>query len=59
MTCVFALLSVDVKDKLSRDECPVDCIYEVDRMLTMTRTSAWTEVLANRLPGDGNLLSKN
>lgn len=33
MTFVIALPCVDVKDKACVDECPVDCIYEGERML--------------------------
>jgi NAD-dependent dihydropyrimidine dehydrogenase PreA subunit len=33
MTYVIALPCVDVLDKACVDECPVDCIYEGDRML--------------------------
>ncbi|MEU4644485.1 ferredoxin [Micromonospora sp. NPDC023814] len=33
MTYVIALPCVDLKDKACVDECPVDCIYEGDRML--------------------------
>ena len=33
MTYVIAEPCVDVKDKACIDECPVDCIYEGDRML--------------------------
>jgi len=33
MTFVIALPCVDVKDRACVDECPVDCIYEGDRML--------------------------
>ena len=33
MTYVIALPCVDVKDKACIDECPVDCIYEGERML--------------------------
>ena len=33
MTYVIALPCVDVKDKSCIEECPVDCIYEGDRML--------------------------
>ncbi|WP_328792689.1 MULTISPECIES: ferredoxin [unclassified Streptomyces] len=33
MTFVIALPCVDVKDKACIDECPVDCIYEGERML--------------------------
>ncbi|NBR55143.1 MAG: ferredoxin family protein [Micrococcales bacterium] len=33
MTYVIALPCVDVKDKACIAECPVDCIYEGDRML--------------------------
>ncbi len=33
VTYVIALPCVDVKDKACIDECPVDCIYEGDRML--------------------------
>lgn len=33
MTYVIAEPCVDVKDKSCIDECPVDCIYEGDRML--------------------------
>ena len=33
MTYVIALPCVDVKDKACIEECPVDCIYEGDRML--------------------------
>jgi NAD-dependent dihydropyrimidine dehydrogenase PreA subunit len=33
MTYVIALPCVDVKDKACIDECPVDCIYEGNRML--------------------------
>jgi ferredoxin len=33
VTYVIALPCVDVKDKSCIEECPVDCIYEGDRML--------------------------
>lgn len=33
MTYVIALPCVDVKDKACIEECPVDCIYEGDRMM--------------------------
>jgi NAD-dependent dihydropyrimidine dehydrogenase PreA subunit len=33
VTYVIAEPCVDVKDKACIDECPVDCIYEGDRML--------------------------
>ena len=33
MTYVIALPCVDIKDKACIAECPVDCIYEGDRML--------------------------
>ncbi len=33
MTYVIAEPCVDVKDKSCIEECPVDCIYEGDRML--------------------------
>ncbi|CAB4333182.1 MAG: ferredoxin [Actinobacteria bacterium] len=33
MTYVIALPCVDLKDKACIEECPVDCIYEGDRML--------------------------
>lgn len=33
MTYVIALPCVDVKDRACVDECPVDCIYEGERML--------------------------
>src|SRR4051794_16599362 len=33
MTFVVALPCVDVLDKACLDECPIDCIYEGDRML--------------------------
>ena len=33
MTYVIALPCVDVKDKSCIEECPVDCIYEGERML--------------------------
>ncbi|MDN5686774.1 MAG: hypothetical protein L0G94_08850 [Brachybacterium sp.] len=33
MTYVTALPCVDVKDRACIDECPVDCIYEGQRML--------------------------
>ena len=33
MTYVIAQACVDVKDKACIEECPVDCIYEGDRML--------------------------
>ena len=33
MTYVIAQPCVDVKDKACIDECPVDCIYEGNRML--------------------------
>jgi NAD-dependent dihydropyrimidine dehydrogenase PreA subunit len=33
MTFVIALPCVDLKDKACVDKCPVDCIYEGDRML--------------------------
>jgi hypothetical protein len=33
MTYVIAEPCIDVKDKSCIEECPVDCIYESDRML--------------------------
>jgi NAD-dependent dihydropyrimidine dehydrogenase PreA subunit len=33
MTYVIALPCVDVQDRTCVDECPVDCIYEGERML--------------------------
>ena len=33
MTYIVALPCVDVKDKACVEECPVDCIYEGNRML--------------------------
>lgn len=33
MTYVITASCVDVKDKACIDECPVDCIYEGERML--------------------------
>ena len=33
MTYVIAASCVDVKDKACIEECPVDCIYEGERML--------------------------
>ena len=33
MTFVIAMPCVDVKDRACVDECPVDCIYEGERML--------------------------
>jgi NAD-dependent dihydropyrimidine dehydrogenase PreA subunit len=33
MTYVIALPCVDLLDKTCIDECPVDCIYEGERML--------------------------
>ncbi|MCM2424854.1 ferredoxin [Streptomyces sp. RKAG337] len=33
MTFVIALPCADVKDRACIDECPLDCIYEGDRML--------------------------
>jgi len=33
VTYVIALPCVDVKDKACIEECPVDCIYEGDRMM--------------------------
>ena len=33
MTYVIALPCVDLKDKACIEECPVDCIYEGDRMM--------------------------
>ena len=33
MTYVIAEPCVDLKDRACIDECPVDCIYEGDRML--------------------------
>ncbi len=33
MTYVIAFPCVDLKDKACIEECPVDCIYEGDRML--------------------------
>jgi NAD-dependent dihydropyrimidine dehydrogenase PreA subunit len=33
MTYIIALPCVDLLDKTCIDECPVDCIYEGDRML--------------------------
>ena len=33
MTYVIALPCVDVKDRACVEECPVDCIYEGNRML--------------------------
>ncbi|MEI7778259.1 MAG: ferredoxin [Actinomycetes bacterium] len=33
MTYIIALPCVDLKDKACIEECPVDCIYEGERML--------------------------
>ncbi|HEY0998017.1 MAG TPA: ferredoxin, partial [Streptosporangiaceae bacterium] len=33
MTYIIALPCLDLLDKTCIDECPVDCIYEGDRML--------------------------
>lgn len=33
MTYIIGLPCVDVKDRACVEECPVDCIYEGDRML--------------------------
>ncbi|MEN9305414.1 MAG: hypothetical protein RL733_1199 [Actinomycetota bacterium] len=33
MTYVIALPCIDVKDKSCIEECPVDCIYEGERMM--------------------------
>jgi NAD-dependent dihydropyrimidine dehydrogenase PreA subunit len=33
MTYIISLPCIDVKDKACIDECPVDCIYEGERML--------------------------
>ena len=33
MTYIIALPCVDLKDKACVEECPVDCIYEGDRMM--------------------------
>ena len=33
MTYIIALPCVDVKDRACGEECPVDCIYEGNRML--------------------------
>ena len=33
MTYIIALPCVDVKDRACVEECPVDCIYEGNRML--------------------------
>lgn len=33
MTYIISQACVDVKDKACIDECPVDCIYEGERML--------------------------
>ena len=33
MTFVIAMPCVDVKDRACLDECPLDCIYEGERML--------------------------
>jgi NAD-dependent dihydropyrimidine dehydrogenase PreA subunit len=33
MTFIIAMPCVDVKDKACLDACPVDCIYEGERML--------------------------
>jgi ferredoxin len=43
MTYLITLLCVDLKDKTCIEECPVDFIYEGDRMLyicTFTPTNA-------------------
>jgi ferredoxin len=42
MTYVIAEPCIDVKDKACVDECPVDCIYEGERMLYIHPTSAST-----------------
>jgi len=34
MTCVIAEPCIDVRDKSCVEKCPVDCIYEGERMLT-------------------------
>ena len=48
MTYVIALPCVDVKDKSCIEECPVDCIYEGDRMMYINLTSVLIAALANQ-----------
>lgn len=38
MTYVIAEPCIDVKDKTCTDVCPVDCIYETERMLVIDPT---------------------
>jgi len=48
VTYIIAQPCVDLLDKSCIEECPVDCIYEGERMLYIISTSAWTAAPASR-----------
>jgi NAD-dependent dihydropyrimidine dehydrogenase PreA subunit len=50
MTYVIGEACVDVLDRACVEECPVDCIYEGERMLYIHPESAWTAGRASRCP---------
>ena len=56
MTYVITELCIDVKDKTCVDECPVDCIYEGERMLYIHPRRV--RRLRAGMPGRGDLLRK-
>ena len=56
MTYVITEPCIDVKDKSRIEECPVDCIYEGDRMLYIHPDECGLRRLRARLPGGGHLL---
>ena len=51
MTYVIAQPCVDVKDKACIEECPVDCIYEGERMLYIRPANTSTRRPRDRLSG--------
>jgi len=57
VTYVIAEPCVDILDKACIEECPVDCIYEADRMLLHPpRRMRRLRSLVNRSAGRGDLL---
>lgn len=48
MTYTITRACVDIKDKACIEECPVDCIYEGERMLYIHPIDAWTVAPASR-----------
>ena len=56
MTYIIAQPCVDVLDKACIEECPVDCIYEGERMLYIHPDECVDCGARTGLPGRGDLL---